>query len=178
MAMSQTQIKKEPLSNSAFYMWRCVIALAHADGLVQQAERDYLERIFTRMDSLGSLTPEQKASFAADLAAPGGQSIPELLSHINEPVWRSQLIYFGYLLARADGVLDPREEDILKKLHADQLSSLDMGQIRGQVQAAVDDEMFKHSLEMQKLAPEKGFLIPFLDRQLARLGLDLLDNEV
>ncbi|HYD18466.1 MAG TPA: DUF533 domain-containing protein [Patescibacteria group bacterium] len=155
-----------PVGHSQFYMWRCVVALAHADGRVAPAERDYLNGVFSRMN----LTAAQKSTFHDDLANP--QDLPALLRQINEPEWRGQLIYFGGLLARADGDLDPSEDAILKKLHADQLASLDMEQIRRDVKKAVDDEMFRHDLKMSELRPH-GNLAAVIDSLLLRLGIDL-----
>jgi hypothetical protein len=84
------------------------------------------------------------------------------------------VIYFGGLLARVDGILDPREEEILDRLHADQMSSLDMQQIRTHVKEAVADEMFRHDLKISELRPQKG-LTAVLDSFLLRLGIDVLD---
>lgn len=165
------QQPKKPVGTSQFYMWRCVVAIAHADGAVQAEERSYLERIFNNM----ALTEEQKATFAGDLAAP--QDIAGLLPHINEPEWRGQLIYFAGLLARADGVLDLSEDVLLKKLHADQMASLDMEQIRADVKKAVDSEMFRHDLKQSALRPQNG-LVAVLDSLLLRLGIDILENRV
>lgn len=171
MVHPSLQQPKKPVGTSQFYMWRCIVAIAHADGVVKAEERRYLQRIFNNM----ALTEEQKAAFAADLDAP--QDIASLLSHINEPEWRGQLIYFAGLLARADGVLDPSEEVLLKKLHADQMASLDMEQIRADVKMAVDNEMFQHDLKQSALRPKNGF-VAVLDSLLLRLGIDILENRV
>lgn len=161
----------EPITTSMFYMWRCVIALAHADGQVHEAERAYLTRIIGNMDRAFGMTAEQRATFANDIAAP--QQISSLLPYINDPACRAQLVYFGGLLAWADGNMDPREDTILKKLRADQLASLDMEQIRKDVAAAVADEMFQHDLKMSALRPQKG-LSGMLDDILLRAGVDLM----
>ena len=172
MTPVQPQVSGQPVSTSTFYMWRCVIAIAHADGLVHELERAYIERIITNMDRIYGLTPEQKSTFAADLEKP--QNIPDLLPYINDPAVRSQLIYFGGLLAHADGVLDPRESDILKKLRTDQLASLDMQKIHSQVKEAVAGEMFRSDLSQQTLRPQKG-LSAILDRLLLHVGIDLME---
>ncbi|MDI1228045.1 MAG: DUF533 domain-containing protein [bacterium] len=169
MVHESLQQKKPPVGTSQFYMWRCVIALAHADGMVQQGERDYLSRVFGNM----SLTDEQRRIFHTDMSEP--QDIAQLLTHINEPEWRGQLVYFAGLLARADGVLDPQEDHILKKLRADQMSGLDMDQIRADVKKAVANEMFQHDLKMSTLRPQGG-LSAIIDSLLLRLGIDILEN--
>ena len=177
MTPAQPQLSGQPISNSTFYMWRCVIAVAHADGVVHDAERAYIKKIIANMDRVYGLTPEQKATFASDLDSSQSQSIPELLSHINEPACRGQLIYFGGLMARAGGVPDPREEDILKKLRIDQMASLNMAEINAHVKEAVNDEMFRHDLAMQEIHPQRG-LFSVLDRFLSWQGISLTDNDV
>ncbi len=169
MVHESLQQQKKPVGASQFYMWRCVVAIAHADGKVQAEEREYLGRIFDKM----GLTAEQRETFRQDAETP--QDIATLLAHINEPEWRGQLIYFAGLLARADGVLAPSEEQLIKKLRGDQMASLDMDQIRADVKKAVDDEMFQHDLKMSEIRPQRG-LSAVLDSLLLRLGIDILEN--
>jgi uncharacterized membrane protein YebE (DUF533 family) len=173
MNTGMPQIPNQPVSTSTFYMWRCIIAIAHADGTVQPEERAYIEKIIANMDRVYGLTDAQKKTFEEDFKTP--QSIPELITHINDPQVRAQLIYFGGLLAHADGHVAPEEDIILKKLHADQMAGLDMEQIRKQVKEHVDDEMFHHDLQQSMLRPQKG-LFRLLDAFMLRFGIDLLDN--
>lgn len=154
-----------------FYMWRCVIVVAHADGSVGQQELEYLRRIFGNMDRAYGLSDEQKRLLEDDLANP--KRMCDLLPQINDPYYRSQLIYFAGLLAHVDGHLHPNEEAILKKLRADQLASLDMEQIRKDVHIAVEDEMFAHEMKMNDLRP-KSFLARSLDALLLHMGIDLM----
>ncbi len=174
MAPACPQVTGDPVSTSTFYMWRVIIAIAHADGKVQDEERAYIQRIVANMDRAYGLTDEMKKTFQSDLDNPQMQNIPELMSHINDPATRGQVIYFGGLLARVDGNMDPREEEILAKLRADQMSSLDMNQIRAQVKEAVADEMFRHDLKKSELRPQHG-ITGALDHMLLRLGIDVLD---
>lgn len=161
----------DPISHSMFYMWRCVIVVAHADGSIGQPEIEYLRRIFGNMDRAYGLSDEQKRLLEDDIANP--KRMGELLPQINDPYYRSQLIYFAGLLAHVDGHLHPNEEAILKKLRSDQLASLDMEQIRKDVHIAVEDEMFAHEMKMNDLRP-KSFLARSLDALLLHMGIDLM----
>lgn len=171
MSNTQPQIPGQPISNSTFYMWRCIIAIAHADGVLQDAERVYIGRVIANMDRVYGLTDEQKKIFAEDFDTP--QNIGDLLPYINDPAVRGQLIYFGGLLAHADGVLSPSEKDILDKLHADHMATLDMEQIRTHARKAVEDEMFRHDLDMSGIRPQNG-IVRVLDAFLLWLGIDIL----
>jgi len=182
------------ISNSMFYMWRCVIAVAHAhaDGKVTDKERAYLNNVFANMDRAYSLTGEQKKTFADDIENP--KNVADLLKYINDSSVRGQLIYFCGLLAHVSGTTDPMEEAIIKKLHDDQMSSLDMTAIRKQVNEVVASEMFKHDLAMNEIRPQthkmfekdeggttrfRGLsLFSALDSFMTRLGFDITNNYV
>src|SRR6218665_2824571 len=114
----------EPVSHSMFYMWRCVIVVAHADARIQPEELAFLRLIFGNMDRAYVLTPLQKSTLEDDIV--NEKRMSDLLPQINDPYFRSQLIYFAGLLAYSDKELHPSEDAILKKLRADQLASLDM----------------------------------------------------
>ncbi|MBI1216122.1 MAG: hypothetical protein GC185_09930 [Alphaproteobacteria bacterium] len=174
MSTTQPQIPNQPVSNSTFYMWRCIIAIAHADGTVQPEEYKYIERIIANMDRVYGLSDEQKQTFEEDFKTP--QNISDLLPQINDPQVRAQLIYFGGLLAHADGVVTPEEDAILKKLHADQMAGLDMDQIRKQVSEHVADEMFHYDIQRSMDRPQKGWF-RLLDAFMLRLGIDLMEND-
>ena len=165
------------ISTSMFYMWRCVIAVAHAhaDGRVTDKERAYLNNVFVNMDRAYALTDEQKKTFADDIENP--KNVSDLLKYINDPSVRGQLIYFCGMLVHADDTVDPLEDAIIKKLHADQMASLDMDSIRKQVKTAVDSEMFQHDLVMSAIRPQHG-LSAILDKFLLYCGYDLLENDV
>lgn len=160
----------ETVSTSMFYMWRCIICIAHADGVIHAQEVEYLRRIFKNMDRAYGLTDEQKAIFEDDLENP--KQIRDLLPYINDPYFRSQLIYFGGLLTHADGHLHPEEDALLKKLRADQLASLDMEQIRADVHKAVQSEMFQHDLKIDEIWSQ-SVLMRAIDALLLYFGIDI-----
>ena len=111
--------KKRKIGDSQFNMIRCVLAVAHADGIIQEVERSYIDKITSRLD----LTDEQHKTLSNDFEEQ--QDILELFDKIEDPQYKSQVIYFGRLMAWRDGELDPGEEDILIKLqrHASEKSA-------------------------------------------------------
>lgn len=160
----------QTIETSLFYMWRCVAAIAHADGHVSDAEKAYLRRVFAGLDRLYGLTADQRQTLENDLETP--QRIGDLLRYVNDPAARAQLIYFGNLLAYADGHLHPEEKAILDKLRADQLASLDLETLRRDVRQAVDDEMLRHDLRMQDLLPDTLWA-RIIDSVLLEFGIDI-----
>jgi uncharacterized membrane protein YebE (DUF533 family) len=160
------------VSTSKFYMLRCVVAMAHADGVVTDAEIAYISSILNRL----SLTPEQRKTFNADFKK--AQKVEELLPYINEPKFRGQAVDFARIMAFKDGVLHPSEEEMLKKLHAAAMDGIDMDALRKTVKENVAKEMNLHDIEVRKAGAFKdGHAIPYFqvfDEILLNNGIDLL----
>lgn len=176
MAPSNPTPGKNKISDSLFHMWRCVIALAHADGEVQKEERQYIERIIGNLDRVYSLSPGQKKIFEGDLdAAP---SLPDLLPKVTEPQDRASLVYFADVMVWADGVLSEDEEKLLKQLRADQMSKVDMDKTRTKIEADRIKRAIEYDTKAKKERIETGKKSPTfaaLDRMLRRFGIDMLD---
>ncbi len=170
--MAQAKLQPAPVNASKFTMLRCLVAMAHADGVVTDEERAYVSALANRM----SLTNEQRTTLERDLVH--AQDVGDLFRHINDPNYRSQVLYFARLMAFKDGILHPSEQEMLDKLHALATDGLDMGAIRAEVQRVVETKMAQHDIVIDHNRPKKGeHFIPWmqwLDEILLRLGIDLL----
>lgn len=156
-------------SINKLYMWRCIITMAHADGLIHEAERTHLTTIFDNMRSRAGLSQENYILLISDLSSP--QDPLEMLKHINEPQYRSQVVYFARLLAYKDGHLHPTEEELLKKLHASVTDGLNMDEIKKEVEKNLSQELTLH--DESKIRPEEG-LSNLLDELCLAFGIDLM----
>lgn len=165
--MAAENFDKDNVSNSKFYMLRCVIAMAHADGKVCDEERAYIHAIMNRIP----LSKEQRNILDNDLGA--AQDIGSLFKHINDPRYRGQVVYFSRLLAYKDGILDPSEKDLLDRLHALATDGLNMDAIRADVKQALTLEMNQIDIKTDKYRPEGG-LFGLFDRFLLWNGIDLM----
>jgi uncharacterized membrane protein YebE (DUF533 family) len=170
--MAQAKFQPAQVSASKFTMLRCLVAMAHADGVVTDEERAYVSALANRM----SLTNEQRTTLERDLVH--AQDVGDLFRHINDPNYRSQVLYFARLMAFKDGILHPSEQEMLDKLHALATDGLDMSAIRAEVQRVVETKMAQHDIVIDHNRPKKGeHFIPWmqwLDEILLRLGIDLL----
>lgn len=171
-----TMQEKKPLSTGMFYMWRCLVAIAHADGKLQKEELDYFEKLFDNLLQYFDLTQEQRDAFADDLYTP--QSVDALFSRINEPEPRDILIGFAEELAWLDGVLDAKEEDILNRLHLQNPASHDREQLLGEIRA----DMARHKAEwdaertmIRNSGRARNPLFRAVDVVLMKLGIDILN---
>jgi uncharacterized membrane protein YebE (DUF533 family) len=154
----------QPLSESAFYMWRCIIAVAHADGAVQDPELEYLNKTFAGMERDSALTQDQRQMLGEDLVTP--QKIADLLKHVTDHGDRHQLIYFAALMAQSNGELDPGEEDIIRKISAGELKDVEVDQLVRDVRKALDDLHMKEALAQAYAERPRGL------RAIVRLVLN------
>lgn len=170
--MSQHNHTEDHVGTSKFYMLRCIIVMAHSDGIVCDEERAYIAALTNRLP----LTSEQREILQGDLDK--AQDISLLFAHINEPKYRAQVVYFARIMAYKDGVKSPDEEDLLKKLHSYAIDGLNMEQIKGDVEKAVNAELLVHDISIIENRPSKsGHPIPWLqwlDELLLALGIDLV----
>lgn len=167
---------KKELSESLFYMWRCVIAIAWADGTVQEQERAYLVNVIANLDRVYGLTDDQKKIFDEDLKT--AQKLSDLLPHVRQLEDRASVIYFGDVLAWADGDFTVDEEDVLKKLHDDQMSKIDVDKLRAEIGTDLSKRRDQRAQEMKSLHADEQAKHPVfaaLDRLLLRFGIDILD---
>lgn len=166
---------QQTFGKSQFYMWRAVIAIAHADGEVQAEERAYLEKIVANLDRTYTLTPEQKAAFADDLKAP--QNIEDMVAQIDDPQYRGMLITLGMTLVWEDGVVTAEEEAVLEKLHVGQKSTLNSDKLRAELKNGMEKRRADYLAESAKMRDDArggSKLFRALDHVLMKMGIDLL----
>ena len=166
---------EKQVSHSRYTMFRCMLAIAHADGILDEAEIGYFEGFMNRVP----FSDDQRDQLEKDMVE--AQDVFNLFREINDPQYRSQVLYFCRLMAYRDGVLDPSEEAILKKLHVQTSDGLDMEQIKEQVHEAVTKEMLLRDIEIsaERDALYKSHVIPWfwiMDRVLLSMNIDLLDQ--
>lgn len=173
MTSTSAQPAKKPVSESLFYMWRCIIVMAHADGVVHEKEREFFDKVFANMARAYALTPAQQEVFASDLKV--AQNIDELLPHVKDPEFRGLLLYFSQVVAWIDGNLSPDESELLRKLHGAFGKAPETGELMQKIRADIADQMFKRKADLQSKQLERNPLFYALDALLMRLGIDLLD---
>ena len=176
MAPQTPSSRKQVLSESLFYMWRCVIAIAWTDGVLQPQERTYIDNVIANLDRIYGLDAAQKKIFQDDLKKP--HRISDLLPRVTAPEDRASLIYFGDILAWADGQVTADEEDVLKKLHDDQMKKVDVDKLRQEVEADIASRRKERVAEMNEIhaaEQKKHPMFAALDRLMLRFGIDMLD---
>ena len=104
---------------SQFQLLRCIISIAHSDGIIQEEEREFIENMIRRL----GLSDAREEILEDDFKHP--KDPLEIFDNITDPKFRSQAIHFAKMIAWKDGELDPKEQDIIHKLqkHATEKSA-------------------------------------------------------
>lgn len=95
------------LSDSRFYMWRAIFALAHADGHVSAEERRFMDVYLSRLPA----TQDQKQTLQADIAH--AQDVGAMFSKIMADKDRDDFFNFARLLVWCDGDFSEQEKRIM-----------------------------------------------------------------
>lgn len=121
---------EQALSESRFYMWRAVFALAHTDGQVSADEiafaHSYLEN--------APFSAEQKRILAEDLTAP--QNVAAMLARVEDLSDQADFFQFAHMMAWQDGHYAETERQVMARLQGGQMEGLDIDGLRRSVRAA------------------------------------------
>jgi len=100
------------LSESRFNMWRAVVAMVHADNIVQPHEINFILENTKNLP----LSQEQSAQLAADVRTP--YDINSAYGAITNPRDKEDFFHFARAIAWSDGEFDEREKGLLHKIAA------------------------------------------------------------
>lgn len=171
-----TASAKRPFTTSLFYMWRALLAMAHADGEVGQEELDYFRKVFDNLPEHYDMSQEQRDTLADEIEK--AQSFDEMLRHINDTETRATLYTFAEQLAMADGVLHPSEEAILERLRLENPYVEERQKLLAEIRVNVEQKRAQHRAEMARLHDEMHTRSPWLaaiDGALESMGIDILE---
>jgi hypothetical protein len=168
--------KKPQLSTSMFTLWRSLVAIAWADGCCGKEETAYFARVFANLPRYYALTDLQRNALADDLVTP--RSIDELLPQINDPEAQRLLALYAHDLVLLDGVVDPAEEDILKRLRAWEMPEQDRAALQKEIRVLISEKRAERATEKEELRRQVRGVNPLfaaVDKLLMRLGIDLIE---
>lgn len=160
MTSEPAAVEKQPLSDSLFHLWRCMISLIMADGLYHQSERKFLDSAIRALEQVYVVTTDHRITFADDLREP--QNIHELLPRVTEPMHRVLLPYFCEYISLLDGTQGQAEKEFVKQVR-EQLDTPELKPLQ---------EEFQQALAKKKA--ESRYFYP-VDYLLARLGIGRLE---
>jgi len=108
----QSAKKPAEVSESRFYMWRTLFALAHTDNRLALDEQGLLYRYLDEVP----FSKQQLAALRDDVAA--AQNVEEMFKRVTAQADRDAFFELAREVVWSDGVLDEREKELMDRLGA------------------------------------------------------------
>ena len=143
MSIGMTQETK--VSESRFYMWRAIFAMAHADGVLDKKEEAFIDKYLSAVP----FDVHQRAVIEDDLIHPRDPG--EMLSHVGNAEDRSMFFQFARAIVWSDGSYDQQEEKIMNRLFKDHMEGMDLTAITGELKQT------RENARLQRMADEEYF---------------------
>jgi len=122
------------VSESEFYMWRAIFALAHADHVVTDEERSFM----TKNLAVISFSAEQRDVLTQDIET--AQNISDMFLKIEDQEFRSRFFYYARMLMWSDGDFAAQEQKIITELGRAHYKMVDFGKMIEKNQFELEDQ--------------------------------------
>lgn len=151
-AMSGIDIDRSgtEVGDSRFFMWRAVVAMAHADKIIEPAEVEAVEQYL----SVIPFSDEQKRILREDLEQ--GKDVSKMFDLVTDTKDRVDFFQFARMIVWSDGDLDAQEKRILEKLEKKQAESLDHKNLKEMVRKSRLDSRIDRVVEDAGFAQDAG----------------------
>lgn len=155
------------LTPSRFAMWRAIVAMCHADGVVRTEERSFIKRFY----DIVPFSEEQRDTLARELETP--VVIEDILPSVSDAHDRAELLFFARMLFWSDGDFDEQENRILEMIRQDALNRVDLDNSAELAQRANREK----ELRALDTARSTGGVRPILSQLVQRLhGISVDDG--
>lgn len=143
------------ISESRFYMWRAVFAMAHADHVITGDERAFMENYLRHVP----FSPEQAATLREDMGE--AQDVNEMLDMVSEPEDQSAFFQFARELVWCDGDLAKQEEAIKARLNAEQMSRLNLDRLELELDRSRAEAKMRKTKEYREMEDDAEKIVGF-----------------
>lgn len=150
-------MKKESLTESQFYMWRTLFALAHADQVVTKEEVRFMAEALEDVP----FSEEQKAILKKDIKSP--QDIIAMFSGVTDAQDQARFFKFAHDLVWADGDFGKAEQEILLKLQKAHIRAVSVDDLIGKVKGIEFETPESAGLAARQPRTTKKIIFSFRD---------------
>jgi hypothetical protein len=145
------------ISDSRFYMWRSLFAIAHADAVVAAEERSLMNRILAEEP----FNEEQRDILRRDMEHK--EDVRILFSRVSEQQDRSEFFDFARKLVWTDGHFGPEEQKLLVDLKRMYVQSVNFDVFEETTGLTLSDEdteldKFRKTPMLEQSVSREGFL--------------------
>jgi len=155
------------VTESQFYMWRTLFAVAHADNVVTDEEISFMAHVIDDVN----FTPEQTEILKDDIV--NAKDIVEMFHRITEQDDRNEFFNLARDLVWVDGDFGSEEQDVMIKLFREHFVKTDVDELIGKVSLTLEDEDETDGLDRKRYGHNhrRSFVMSFRDRFAEKLGL-------
>lgn len=121
------------MTESRFFMWRAIFAMAHVDHVVTPEERAFLYKILAEQP----FTEAQCVTLESDLE--NAQDVMELFQKILDQDDRSKFFRYARALVWCDGDFGEQEQRIMIALKRTHVQTIDFDQISNTMEFELDE---------------------------------------
>ncbi|MGH1398871.1 MAG: DUF533 domain-containing protein [Alphaproteobacteria bacterium] len=147
------------ITDSQFYMWRAIFAVAHADGIVTDEEVRFMAETL----ELLPFSESQRATLSHD--AKETQNIEDMFKGITDAADQAEFFKIAHKLVHIDGDYGAAEQSIMLKLKNLHVREINLDDLVGRVDLQLeDDNQGNQPQEETNKSPLKSFRDRFLDK--------------
>lgn len=143
----------EGVSESRFYMWRAVIALAHADNRVTEEEHEFIDRYLHNVP----FSDSQREVLIDDVL--NAKNVTEMFDQVSEPTDRGEFFEFARMIVWCDGDYDAQEEKLFAHLKDTQMHRVDKGSMEQLARDTRESERLKRAQEDEEFKAQAHRLV-------------------
>lgn len=151
------------VSESQFYMWRTLFALAHVDRYVSNDELRFMVEALEDVPFL----EDQITILKQDIKEP--QDVFEMYQNIKDDTDRIEFFRFAHDMVWADGDFGPEEQKIMLKLQEEQVRRTDVSDLVGKVKLTLEGELDFDAPRSPRKKDTKKIIHSFRERFLRDL---------
>lgn len=124
----------EKVTNSQFYIWRTLFAVAHADNIVTDEEVKFMAHVMDEID----FSDEQSELLKDDLH--NAKNAEAMFVHITEQEDRELFFDLARDLVWVDGNFDEEEKSMMVRLHKMHIKDINVDTLVGNVSMELEEE--------------------------------------
>lgn len=143
----------QQLTDSQFYMWRTVFALAHVDNVVTNEEIRFMVEALEDVP----FSEQQRRTLTDDIAEP--QNVERMFDQITDVVDQLAFFDFARKISWVDGDFGQEERDVILNLKEKYVQNIDLDKLVGAVNLELEDEQG----EKPEALSDQGTILSFRD---------------
>lgn len=147
---------KKTITDSQFYMWRTLFAIAHVDNTVSDEEVRFMAEALEDVP----FSEEQRAVLTDDIRHP--KKIAEMFAGVTDMLDQARFFKFAHGLVWADGNFGKDEQKIMLELGKAHVKVVDMDKLVGKIDLEFEDG-FQPPAHKTKIKTTKDIVFHFRD---------------